>query len=190
MKTTALVHSAAGSVKRDPVGALKLLLFAALALLILVVLWKFLKGISSVSDAVGDSFSTESEKQEVISSPAYQDGIKWLGDRVGIESVIRSKKFTNLDAYLVAIKTPPAALSSAAEKIWKSKVPGYISETEVYNAIAGLPTRAAVSLMAGYFNQIYKDSFGFYPLDVFLGKYLKLSEMQTLTTLINKKPAI
>lgn len=190
MQTSQITMRAGAAVHSDPVGSLKAVFVVLLIIVAFVVFYKLLKGFTKVTDIIGEAGpSTEAEKQETISAVPYQEGIKWLGDRIGVETIIRGK-FKNIDAYLAVKKIPRASLLGAAEKIWAAKFPGYISETEVYNSVAGLPSRAAVSLMAGVFNQVYAKSLGFYPLETFLGKYLKLSEMKTLTSLIDKKPIL
>lgn len=190
MQANQIAIRAGAAVHKDPEGSLKAVFVILLIIAAFVIFYKLLRGFGKVTDIIADAGpSTEAEKLESISAPVYQEGIKWLGDRIGIEAIIRGG-FKNIDTYFAAKKFPWASLLGAAEKIWNAKMPGYISETEIYNAIAGLPSRAAVSIMAGVFNQVYKKSAGFYPLETFLGKYLKLSELNTLTALISKKPAL
>lgn len=192
MNAGALTLSAGKSVKQDPAGALKVLFFLALAILVIYVLYKFLKGIGKAGELISEfGPSTEAEKLETIGNPDYQEGIKWLGDRIGIETLVK-KGFTKnaVSVYLNKIGFPFEHLTKAAETIWAAKWPGYISETEVDNAIASLPSRVTVSLMAMEFNRLYAAKWNGSDLATFLGKYLKLSEMNTLTSLIVKKPIV
>ncbi len=193
MNAGELTYKAGSGFKADPAGSTKALLFVFLAVLILVVLWKFLKGFGKATQLLSEfGPSTEAEKLEVISTPVYQEGVKWLDDRTGYVALGQAgyKGKTITSDYLAKKKITNGTLLNAAEQVWDAKWPGYISETEVYNAIASLPSKTAISLMASVFNITYKDKLGFYPLNVFLGKYLKLKEMETLTALINKKPEL
>lgn len=190
MQTKQLAISTGTAIKTDPIGSMKAFLFIVLAFVILIVVYKFLKGFGRVGELLGEfGPSTEEEKREVISDPNYQNALKYLGDQQGIFDIVKAgyKKPSN---YMLQKNIPDSLLNKAADQIWAAKVPGYIDETDIYNAIASLPSKAAISLMAGRFNYVYKDRIGFYPLNVFLSKYLKLKEMQTLTGIINKKPTL
>lgn len=188
MNTTA-VYRANTAVQNNPAGAIKSLLFLLLAVLLLFVLIKFLKGFGKLSTLVGEfGPSTEAEKLETISQPTYQDALKWLGAFEGATAI--GKKKLTIDQYLASKKITWAFINKAADQIWAAKMPGYISETEVYNAIASMPSKAAISLMANSFNAKYAKLWNGMELNIFLSKYLKLPEMKTLTTLIDKKPTL
>lgn len=190
MQTKELAISTGSAIKANPIAMFKVFLFIVLALVVLVVVYKFLKGFGRVGDLLGDlGPSTEEEKRDVIGDPNYQSALKYLGDQQGIFDIVKAGYKTPSN-YMLKKSIPDSLLNKAADQIWSAKVPGYIDETDVYNAIASLPSKAAISLMAGRFNYVNKDRLGFYPLNVFLSKYLKLKEMQTLTQIINKKPTL
>ena len=124
-----------------------------------------------------------------MSNPVYADNLKWLSPFVGAQAFAKAG-YKNVDQYLAAKKITWDAVSKAADQIWKAKIPGYISETEVYNAINTMPTKAAVSLLADNFNAKYSKLWNGGELNIWLSKYLKVPEMETLTKLISKKPTV
>lgn len=192
MRTNALqiATRANTSVQNNPVGALKSLLFMALAIILLVVLVKFLKGLRKTTELISEAGpSTESTKVETITKTSYQDALKWLDQTTGATAIGKSA-YKTIDNYFAAKKLSWSAVNKAADAIWSAKQPGYISETEVYNAIASMPSKAAISLLALSFNSKYSKLWNGSPLNQFLSKYLKLSEMNTLTTIIDKKPEL
>lgn len=187
----AISRNTAVGVKQDPAGAMKVLLFVLLGFLLIFALWKFLKGFGKATELIGEfGPSTESEKREVIENPTYQDNIKWLNGLLGAQAIGQTKKYKNTDLYLAAHNSSWDVVNKAADAIWKAKFPGYISETEVYNAVASMPTKAAVSLLAASFNAKYSKLWNGAELQVWLPKYLKLPEMKTLTEIISKKPTV
>lgn len=186
-----IAKNTGSAVRTDPAGSVKVLLFLLLGVLLIFVVFKFLKGFSKATELISDfGPSTESEKQEVISNPIYTDNLKWLTQQAGPIEIGKTKKYKDTSEYLIKSNSSWDAVNKAADQIWKAKMPLYISETEVYNAISSLPTKAAISLMALSFNHKYSKAFGGMDLNIFLSKYLKLSEMDTLTKLISKKKTV
>lgn len=174
----------------DPAAATKTIFFIAFGILLIFVLFKFLRGFSRASELISDfGPATETEKQEIITKPSYQDNVKWLDETTGLTAIAKAG-YKNASAYLLAKKMTNETLGKFAQQIWDAKMPFYISETEVDNAIAAMPTKAAVSLLAFNFNYRFKDKVGYYPFNVFLSKYLKLKEMETLTKIIDSKPTV
>lgn len=178
-------------VRQDPAAAMKVIFVILLTILLIYAVFKFLKGFGKATELLSDfGPSTETEKREVIAKPSYQEGIKWLNGNLGAVTMGATKKYKNVDDYLYKHGSSWDVVSKAAEAIWKAKFPGYISETEVYNAIASMPTRTAVSFLAANFNAKYSKLWNGAELQVWLPKYLKLPEMETLTELISKKPKV
>lgn len=180
--------SAGTALKRDPIGSGKVVLFVALAILLLVVLWKVLKGFGKATELIGDlAPATESEKQDILTSKPYQEGVKALDEKNGIIAIVKAG-YKNPSTYLAKKGISDELLSKAADQIWSAKMPFYMNATEVQSAISGLPSKAAIALMAGRFNYMYGNKWNGLPLAAFLTKYLSVKEMQTLTEIIYKKP--
>ncbi|TAJ75200.1 MAG: hypothetical protein EPO42_14185 [Gallionellaceae bacterium] len=186
--------SGAGSAAvANPIMAVKVIFLVAVIILVIFLLWKFMKGISSITGKLGElGPMSEEEKKAIVLSPEYQAGLKWLDDRIGIETVVRKGKFKKVSDYLTKKGVSASVLASSAEQIYKA-VSGGVSEDEpaIYTAIASLPTKATVSLMAQVFNTVYAAKYtGGKRLAAYLSAYLDLTEMQTLTEIINKKPEL
>lgn len=194
ISAAAAQNSSGGSAmsKVNPIAVIKGVLILAVIILVAVLLWKFIKGINKVSDKLGEMGPmSEAEKREIVLSPEYQDGLKWLDDRVGIETIVRKGKFKTVSAYLAKKSYGNAMLAKAAEQIYTA-IDGGISEDEpaVYTAIASMPTKVMVSLMAGYFNQTYTKYSGGKRLGAYLSAFMDLPELQTVVEIINKKPEL
>lgn len=193
MKANAVAIKTAGVVKSDPVGSLKAFLFLVVVLVVIFIVFKLVKGISTAADAVGDLVTTDAERAEVMSDSGYQDALTWLGDQRGMVAIAKKfgKKGT-IDGYLKSINYPRSQFGIVAGQIADARlaIGFYLNGTEVMQAIASLPTKTTISLMAGVFNQVYGNRTGYYPLNTFLGKYLSVSEMQTLAKIINSKKDI
>lgn len=179
------------NIKADPTGAVKVIFVILLAVILIYAVFKFLKGLGKATELMGEfGPSTEGEKRETIEKSSYQDNLKWLTPFSGATAIGQTKKYKNVSDYLQYKGSSWDAVNKAADAIWKAKFPGYISETEVYNAVASLPTKAAISLMAMSFNQKYAKLWNGSELSIWLSKYLKLPEMETLTEIISKKPTV
>jgi len=190
-----MTYKAGTAFKADPAGSIKALFFLLIGLLLIFALYKFVKGLSKGAELLGElAPSTEAEKLEVISNPVYQSGIKWLDDKIGIETIVRKGgpryKVNGVSTYLGDKKLAWSSLGAAAKEIWDAKIPGYIDQTIIYNTVSKLPSRAAVSLMAMEFNRLYKDKWNGGTLNAFLSKYLDMDELKNLTTIISKKPEL
>lgn len=190
MEAAALINKGTAGVKSDPIGSAKVLLFVLLGIVLLYALWKFAKGFGHVTELIGDiAPATESEKQEVLNSKPYQEGIKYLDEKTGITAIVKGG-YKNPSTYLAKKGISDSLLNKAAEAIWDAKMPFYMNATEVQSAISSLPSKAAVGLMAGRFNLAYSSKWNGMPLMSFLTKYLSVPEMQTLTSIISKKPLL
>ncbi len=193
MNAAQLTHSTGTAIKQDPAGSAKAFFYILIMLLLVFLAYKFLKGIGKTADLIGDLVPTsEKEKIEIISNPVYQQGIKWLDPRIGIETIVRKGGFkTNgVTAYLATKKYAFESLSKAAEDIWNAKLPFYIDQTVIYNTFSSLPSRAAVSLMAMRFNDLYEKKWNGMSLSAFLSKYLKMNELENVTRIIMSKPEL
>lgn len=168
--------SGAGSAAvANPIMAVKVIFLVAVIILVIFLLWKFMKGISSITGKLGElGPMSEEEKKAIVLSPEYQAGLKWLDDRIGIETVVRKGKFKKVSDYLTKKGVSASVLASSAEQIYKA-VSGGVSEDEpaIYTAIASLPTKATVSLMAQVFNTVYAAKYtGGKRLAAYLSAYL------------------
>ncbi len=164
--------------------------FIILGLVVVFVLWKFLSGIKRVTDVIADEAPiSESAKLEIITKPTYADNIRYLEPTTGITAIVKGG-YKTVSAYEKQKGISAGLLGDAAEAIYNAKWPGYISSSEVYNAIASMPSKAAVSLLAFTFNNRYASKFSTGNLSVFLGKYLKVPEMENVTKIINEKPVL
>ena len=191
MSNAITLKGTSGIVRQDPAAAMKVIFVILLTILLIYAVFKFLKGFGKAAELLSDfGPSTESEKREVINKPAYQDNIKWLNGNIGAVTMAKTKKYKGVDDYLFKHGSSWDVVSKAAEAIWKAKFPGYISETEVYNAIASMPTKTAISFLAANFNAKYAKLWNGAELQVWLPKYLKLPEMETLTDIISKKKEV
>lgn len=176
----------------NPMTVIKVFLYLALAILILFVLVKVLKGVGKFSNLLGEfGPKTEKEKLDIVRDPNYSQNLKWLDDKTGIDAIVKSKKYKKGEAvsdYMLKKGITWSQLSDAAESIYKAKVGPYTNSTEVYNAISSLPSKAAISLLAFIFKKTYEKRIGGAPLSGFLSNALGIDKMQALTSLIGEKP--
>jgi len=178
------------AVQKNPVAAAKSLIFILLAIVLIFAVFLFLKKLKKGSDLISElGPSTESEKLDAVTKTSYSDALKWLDQTTGAVAIGKSS-YKTIDSYLSARKITWSVINKAADAIWNAKLPAYISETEVYNAFASMPSKAAISLMALSFNAKYGKLWNGGPLNVWLPKYFKLAEMKTLTSIIDKKPEL
>lgn len=182
--------SLASGALANPIAVIKGVFLFAVIILVVFILWKFIKGINAVSNKIAElGPMSEAEKREIVMSPDYEAGLKWLDDRIGIETIVRKGRFKKVSDYLVKKNITSSIIAKAAESIYGAINGGADDEAAVYTAIASLPSKAAVSLMAQAFNTVYKK-YTNAALSTFLSEDLDLTEMQTITNLINKKPEL
>jgi hypothetical protein len=195
--------------------AAKTIFVIALLLVGLFIVYKIYKGFSSVADGIaGMGGTSEADKTEIFGSSNFSDAQAWLDPTYGITQIAKSN-FKLASNYQKAKSITDTMLNGAAEAIFEAKTGPYLNATEVQSAIASLPTKAAVSLMALRFNTIYGKYLNFsktgavialavpmaapalialqqkgtaVTLKTFLTQHFDVKEMQTLNTIINKKP--
>lgn len=190
-KVGELAGNTASSVKTDPIGAVKVIFVLLLVVVLIYVAYKFMSGLGRVGDLVAEvGPSTEPERKATIEKTSYSDSLKWLGDTIGAITIGKTKKYKNATDYLSKKNLTWETVDSAADAIWKAKIPAYIDDVAVYNAFSAMPTKAAISLMALSFDTKYGKLWNGGKLAVWLPKYLKLTEMDTLTDIIDKKPEV
>lgn len=190
----AQVVKAGVAVHRDPVAAGKTLLFLLLAIVLIYLVWKFVKGVSKTTDFIGDAMgSTEEERRDIVLSPVYQDGIKWLDPSIALKTLI-DNKYKDVTQYFAQKKLTIPMLQGVADQIYKARFSGAnligIDSLAVYNAFASLPSKVAVSFMAYEWKQTWEKTVLKLSLAAFLSKFMSAKQMETLTELIHKKPLL
>lgn len=184
------VQGAGSAAVANPIMAVKAIFLVAVIILVIFLLFKFIKGISSITGKLGElGPMSEQEKKDIVLSPEYQAGLKWLDSRIGIETIVRKGKFKKVSDYLIKKGISNELVAKAAESIYNAIKGGADDEAAVYTAIASLPSKAAISLMAQVFDTVYKK-YTNASLSTFLSEDLDLTEMQTITEIINKKPEL
>lgn len=173
------------------VAIFKILVFIVAGILFLFIAYKLFKGISGVTDFIGNIGGTsEEDKAEILGSSSYSNAQVWLDQTTGIQAIL--KKYKSVAAYQQARNISDTLLNKTAEEIHDAKKIGalnfFVNSTEVQNAIASLPTKAAVSLMALRFNTVYSKYDG--TLKGFVNQHLNVREIDTLNKIINKKPEV
>lgn len=175
------------AVKADPVGSFKALAFFAVAILFLYIVFRVIKGVSSIGDAIGSIGGTsEQDKTDILSNPDYSKAQIWLDPLTGITAIAKSK-YKKPSDYQKQKNIGDTLLNNTATEIYEAKTIGYVDSTEVQNAIASLPTKAAISLMAGRFNAVY-GKYASGSLKGYISDHLNVKEIDTLNKIINKKP--
>jgi hypothetical protein len=188
MQTKQIAANTGSSIAADPIASVKALFFILIAILIIYVMYRVIKGVSSIGDAIGSIGGTsEQDKQEIFSNNDFSQAQAYLDPTVGITDLIRAK-YKNASEYQLKKRITDTLLNGAAEQIFESKTGPYANTAEIQSAIASLPSRASVSLMALRFNTVY----GKYAdnLKTFINKHLNVKEVQTLNNIILKKPTL
>jgi hypothetical protein len=191
-----LTYKASSGFKQDPAGSIKALFFLLLGLVLLVVVFKFLKGFGKATELIGEKANvlgtTEEEKRDIVTDPKYQDALRWLESSTFIVPVGRkfAGKSKPADLYLASRKLSLESLAAVAKKLYLTLMQPVLDEGDVYNAIAGLPSKASVSFMAMVYDQLYNKGLTPYSLADMMSKRLTTKEMETVTMIINKKPEL
>jgi len=187
---TQLAIRTTSAVKSDPVGSFKALAFFAVAILFLYIVFRVIKGVSSIGDAIGDIGGTsEEDKTAILSNSDYSKAQVWLDPVTGI-TVIAKSKYKKPSDYQKQRNISDTLLNNTAQEIYEAKtLVGYVDSTEVQNAIASLPTKAAISLMALRFNTVY-GKYASGSLKGYISEHLNVKEIDTLNKIINKKPEL
>lgn len=177
-------------VSTNPVQNAQGFVFILFAIILLFVVYKFLKGFSKATDFIGDAAGTTiEEKKDIISNANYGDALKWLQGDAWITQFAKSKIY-KIEPYLNSKNITTNQVQNSAVAIWDAKVPFYMDAGAVLTAVASMPTKVSISLLAYYFNGFYAKRWNGFSLLAFLSKYLNTKEMQALTEVINKKPLI
>lgn len=186
MDSKQLAISAGSAVHRDPVAATKTVIFIALMILGLFIVWKLIKGFSSFTESLSNLGGTsEQDKADILGSEDFSKAQNWLDPSFGITAIIKGKYKSAAD-YLIKKGFSDSMLNKTAEQIYDAKTGAYVNSAEVQSAVASMPTKAAISLMALRFNTVYGSYVG--TLKTFIGKHLTVKEVSTLNSIINKKP--
>jgi hypothetical protein len=189
MQPNQLAISTGSAIKSDPIGAFKALAFFAVAILFLYIIFKVIRGVSSISDSIGSIGGTsEADKEQILGNSNYSNAQTWLDQITGITVIARSK-YKLPSTYQKQKNISDSLLNNTAKEIFDAKTGPFTDDTEVQNAFASLPTKAAISLMAGRFDAVYGKSVGG-TLKGFINKNLDVKEINTLNNIINKKPEL
>ena len=189
MQTNQVAIRAGSAIKSDPVGAFKAFAFFAIAIIAIYLVYKVIRGISSVSDSISNIGGTsEEDKTQILASDEYAAAQKWLDPGTGIGAIAKSK-YKSASNYQIQKNVSDSLLNRTAEQVFEAKTGPYANSAEIQGAIAGLPSKAAVSLMALRFQVVYgKRANG--SLKAFIANHLNVREIQTLNKVINKKPEL
>lgn len=188
MQTKQIAVQTGSAFKSDPIGSIKALFFILLGIVLIYVMYRFIRGISGIGDAIGSIGGTsEEDKAEILGGNDFSKAQAYLDPTAGIQDLVKAG-YKKASDYQVQKRVTDTMLNGAAEQIYESKTGPYANTAEIQTAIASLPSRAAVSLMALRFNTVYGKYAG--TLKTFIGKHLNVKEVQTLNNIILKKPTI
>jgi hypothetical protein len=144
-----------------------------------------IKGLNSLGSIGGTS---EADKTEILGSNDFAAAQKWLDPTLGIQAIPKAK-YKNVTEYQKKRGVTDSMLNRTAEQIYEAKTGAYANSTEIQSAIASLPSKVAVSLMALRFNTVY-GKYANGSLKAYIGNHLNVKEVETLNKIINKKPEL
>ena len=185
MQTNMMAARAGAALHNNPLAIVKIFFYVAIIIVIIFLVYRLIKGLSGMFDSIGGT--SEEDKQDILTSKSYQDAQNWFDPVYGITRIVKAG-YKKPSDYQLKKNITDSMLNRTAEQVFDAKTGPYANTAEVQSAIAGLPTRAAISLMALRYNYIYGPRS--YPLKTFISKHLSVTEVDTLSKIIAKKPEL